>query len=159
MLGFFNIQNLRRRMKYKADIILLGIALTLCFSVGTAIAGSEIEKESKKVITKGSKVSIEYTLFLEDGTTADTNVGRDPLVYEQGANMIIIGLELRLEGLKVDVPSEALKAGAMLQSRTEDGRVVPLKVHEVKEETVVLDFNHPLAGEKLTFDVKILDIQ
>jgi FKBP-type peptidyl-prolyl cis-trans isomerase 2 len=114
-------------------------------------------------------------------------VGKDPLVYEQGASMIIAGLELRLEGLKVGdtkrvkippeeaygvvdpeafeevpkdkVPSEALKAGTMLQTRTQDGRVVPLKVHEVKEDTVVLDYNHPLAGEKLTFDVKILDIQ
>jgi FKBP-type peptidyl-prolyl cis-trans isomerase 2 len=174
-------------MNYKAHTILLGTALTLCFAVNTAIAGSEIQKESEKVITNGSKVSIEYTLYLEDGTTADTSVGRDPLVYEQGANMIITGLEARLEGLKVGdekrveippeeaygvvdpeafqevpkdkVPSDAHKAGTMLQTKTEDGRVVPLKVHEVKEDTVVLDFNHPLAGEKLTFEVKILDIQ
>lgn len=166
-------------------VLLAGTAA--CTRAQEEVAVSEIQKESEKVITNGSKVSIEYTLYLEDGTTADTNVGKDPLVYEQGASMIIPGLELRLEGLKagdtkrveippeeaygvVDpeafeevpkdkVPSEALNAGTMLQTRTQDGRVVPLKVHEVKEDTVVLDYNHPLAGERLTFDVKILDIQ
>jgi FKBP-type peptidyl-prolyl cis-trans isomerase 2 len=158
-------------------VLLAGTAA--CTRVQEEVVVSEIQKESEKVITNGSKVSIEYTLYLEDGTTADTNVGKDPLVYEQGASMIISGLELRLEGLKVGdtkkveippeeaygvVDPEAFKevpkdTGTMLQTRTQDGRVVPLKVHEVKEDTVVLDYNHPLAGERLTFDVKILDIQ
>ncbi len=40
-----------------------------------------------------------------------------------------------------------------------DGRAIPIRVHEVKEKTVVVDFNHPLAGKTLNFDVKIKDIR
>ena len=43
--------------------------------------------------------------------------------------------------------------------RGPDGRVLYPRVSEVKDETVVLDFNHPLAGKTLTFDVKVLDIK
>lgn len=139
------------------------------------------------MITDGSKVSLEYTLYLEDGTVADTNVGKAPLEFEQGANMIIKGLESSLAGLKagdtkkvtispeeaygaVDtnalkevpkdkIPPDALKVGTVLQASGEDGRGIPVVVREVRADTVVLDFNHPLAGRTLTFDVKVLAVQ
>jgi len=57
------------------------------------------------------------------------------------------------------IPKESHKVGAKIQGRTATGRVIPLTVKEVKEKTIVLDYNHPLAGKTLYFDVKIVDIK
>ena len=53
-------------------------------------------------MTSGKKISIEYTLELDDGTQAESNVGGEPLVYEQGANQILPALEQALAGLAVN---------------------------------------------------------
>jgi len=138
-------------------------------------------------ISDGKTISMEYTLTLEDKKVLDTNVGGDPLNFTQGSHQIIPGLETALEGMKVGeskqvtvapeqgygpinpqaveevpidkIPEEARKVGAQLQGKDGQGRMVHPRVTEVKEQVVVLDFNHPLAGKKLFFDVKILDIQ
>jgi FKBP-type peptidyl-prolyl cis-trans isomerase SlyD len=60
---------------------------------------------------------------------------------------------------KDKIPPDAHKAGAMLMSQSPDGRGIPIRVHEVKEKTIVVDFNHPLAGKTLNFDVKVTDIK
>jgi FKBP-type peptidyl-prolyl cis-trans isomerase 2 len=139
------------------------------------------------VIEDGSKVSIEYTLTLDDGSTADTNVGGEPLVYNQGQQEILPALEEALVGLAagdtkkvvltaeegyglVDsdgfqdvepdiVPEDARTVGTMLVASDPEGNQQPIRVHEVDEDKIVLDFNHPLAGEALTFDIKILEIE
>ncbi len=139
------------------------------------------------MIEKGSKVSIEYTLTIDEGTVVDSSVGKDPLEYEHGAGNIIAGLESALEGLKVGdakkvvvqaaegygeidtkgyqevpadkVPEDARKVGSVLQVETEDGQRVSLRVHEIKGDNIVVDFNHPLAGKELTFDVKVINVQ
>ncbi|MEW6299229.1 MAG: peptidylprolyl isomerase [Thermodesulfobacteriota bacterium] len=139
------------------------------------------------VIAEGKKVSLEYTLTLEDKTTVGSNVGQEPLVYTQGNREIIPGLERQLVGLKegeskrievspeegygtVDparkqevpkdkVPEEARKVGARLTGQGPDGQLLFAQVAEVKDNTVVLDLNHPLAGKKLIFDVKVLKIE
>lgn len=138
-------------------------------------------------IQEGSIVSIEYTLTDEAGKVIDTNVGKEPLTFIQGAGQIVSGLEKELQGLKAgeqkkvrvkpeegygmpdkqafrelpreNIPAEAQKAGATLMAKASDGRTIPIRVHEVKEKTVVVDFNHPLAGKTLNFDVKIMNIQ
>ncbi len=117
----------------------------------------------------------------------DTNVGSEPLSYVQGSRNIISGLENALEGLKIgdskqvtikpedgygpvdqkaimevskeQISQDALKVGAQLQVQNADGQVIHALVVEIKVQTVVLDFNHPLAGKTLHFDVKIVDIQ
>lgn len=139
------------------------------------------------MIEDGSKVSIEYTLTLDDGSTADTNVGGEPLVYNQGQQEILPALEEALVGLAagdtkkvmltaeegyglVDpdgfqdvepdiVPEDARTVGTMLVASDPEGNQQPIRVHEVADEKIVLDFNHPLAGEALTFDIKILEIE
>jgi FKBP-type peptidyl-prolyl cis-trans isomerase 2 len=138
-------------------------------------------------VSNGKEVSIEYTLTLDDKEVVDSNVGGEPLVLTHGSGQIISGLEKALEGMKVgdikqvtvapddgygpvnpeavqevkkeEVPPEALKVGSELQAKDPNGQVFNLTVVEVKDETVILDFNHPLAGQTLHFDVKILDIQ
>jgi len=139
------------------------------------------------VIENGQSVSIEYTLKLDDGTAVDTNVGEEPLTYTQGGSEILPALEEALadqavgdtkevkltaeqgygpidteayQEVELDmVPEDARAVGTMLVATDPEGQQQPIKVHEVREETLILDFNHPLAGEALNFEVKILDIQ
>lgn len=138
-------------------------------------------------VSPGKEVSIEYTLRLEDKSVVDTNVGGEPLTYTQGEQQIISGLETEVEGMAVGeskavtvppergygvmdaaafrevdnehVPEGARVVGAKLQGRDASGQSVYARVAQVKEDTVILDFNHPLAGKTLFFEVKILDIK
>jgi FKBP-type peptidyl-prolyl cis-trans isomerase SlyD len=158
------------------------------FSV-LAFSGAFAAEKSKSanVVKDGSVVSLEYTLSGEDGKTIESNKGKEPLKYTQGSQQIVPGLEKGLEGMKpgeerrvkvkpeegygpVDpkgfqefpkdkIPSEALKVGAMLTARGPQGQQIPVRVHEIKEKTVVLDLNHPMAGKTLVFDIKVLDVQ
>lgn len=136
------------------------------------------------MIQEGSKVSIEYTLTLDDGSKVDTNVGSEPLVYTQGEGQIIPGLEREMVGLAVgdakdvrvvakdgygdvdpdalkeieaaQVPEDARTVGSMLMAQ---GHAAPIRVAEVRGDVIVLDFNHPLAGKDLNFAVKVLGIE
>jgi FKBP-type peptidyl-prolyl cis-trans isomerase SlyD len=138
-------------------------------------------------VSAGTKVSVEYTLRLEDKAVIDTNVGSDPLTYVHGSDQIVPGLQKGLEGMRIgeskqvtikpeegygavnpkdfievkkeQVPQDALTVGAQLEGRDDSGRPFYARVVEVKNQTVVLDLNHPLAGKTLFFEVKILDIQ
>jgi FKBP-type peptidyl-prolyl cis-trans isomerase SlyD len=138
-------------------------------------------------IQDGSVVTIEYTLTDNSGTVIDSTAGKEPMTYIHGAGQIVQGLERELNGLKVGdqrkvqvrpedaygipdekafqefpkdkVPSEAQKVGAMLMTKSPDGRMIPIRVHKVTDKTVVVDFNHPLAGKTLNFDVKVKDIK
>jgi FKBP-type peptidyl-prolyl cis-trans isomerase SlyD len=142
--------------------------------------------DTKQTITEGKSVSLEYTLTLDDKSVVESNVGKEPLTYTHGTRQIIPGLEKALEGLTVGdtkevtvapadgygekdpealqevqkklVPPDALVVGSRLQGKAPDGHMVYPRVAEIKDDTVVLDFNHPLAGKTLHFDVKILDI-
>lgn len=138
-------------------------------------------------VSDGKTISIEYTLTLEDKKVMDSNVGGKPLDFTQGAHQIIPGLETALKGMKVGeskqvtvapeqgygpinpqafqevpidkIPEEARKVGQQLRGKDAQGQMVQARVSEVNEQMVVLDYNHPLAGKPLFFDVKILNIQ
>jgi FKBP-type peptidyl-prolyl cis-trans isomerase SlyD len=144
-------------------------------------------EDTKQTVSEGKNVSLEYTLTLDDKSVVESNVGKQPLTYTQGTHQIIPGLEKALEGLKVGdtkevtvppadgygeidpnarqevqkklIPPNALVVGTRLQGKTPDGHTVYPRVAEIKDDTVVLDFNHPLAGKTLHFNVKVLDIQ
>jgi FKBP-type peptidyl-prolyl cis-trans isomerase SlyD len=139
------------------------------------------------VIEEGNTVSIEYTLTLDDGVTADSNVGGEPLVYQQGRQEILPALEEALVGLEVGdtkqvrlteeqgygpihpegfqdvtpemVPEDARTVGTMLIATDPEGNQQPIRVHEVEDDKIVLDFNHPLAGQALNFDIRVLAIE
>lgn len=139
------------------------------------------------MIHEGRKVAIEYTLTLADGSLVDTNRGQEPLTYHHGRGEILPALEHELEGLapeqgkqvvlppekgygRVDpdlfqeveaemVPQEARAPGTPLVARDREGQERRLRVHEVKGDRVVLDFNHPLAGETLHFEVRVLGVE
>ncbi|WP_456386335.1 FKBP-type peptidyl-prolyl cis-trans isomerase [Desulfolithobacter sp.] len=138
-------------------------------------------------ISEGKQVSIEYTVTLDTSETIDTNVGQEPLTYTQGAGEIIPGLEKAVEGMTAGesmtttidpedaygptnpealvevprdhLPPEAWEVGAQLRAEGPDGQTVEGVVAELRDETAIVDFNHPLAGKTLHFEVKIIDVQ
>ncbi len=137
-------------------------------------------------IKNGDNVSVHYTGKLEDGTVFDTSLaeGREPLTVTLGQGQLIPGFENGLidmtigemktieiepenaygdinpqlvsEVLLTQVP-EGVKAGDMLQGQNQFGPV-NVVVKEIKEETVVLDMNHPLAGKKLICDLEVVSV-
>ena len=137
-------------------------------------------------VSNGKQVTLEYTMKLEDQSVVDTNVGQEPLKVTQGKHEVIPGLEKALEGMapgekktitvapteaygtvdpkafqEVDkklLPPDSAKVGMQLEGKTADGQKVFPRVAEVKNDTVLLDFNHPLAGKTLHFDVKVLEV-
>jgi FKBP-type peptidyl-prolyl cis-trans isomerase SlyD len=138
-------------------------------------------------IEEGSTVQLEYTLSEDNGPILDTNKGKAPLTFTQGHQQILPALEKELAGLRtgdakhvvlkpeeaygpVDpdahvevakemLPADSLNVGARLLARNRDGEVRPVTVKEVKDQTVVLDLNHPLAGKTIVFDVKVLAVE
>ena len=69
-----------------------------------------------ETVSKGKVVALEYTLKLEDNQVVDTNVGKNPLTYTQGADQIIPGVESAVEGMTVFAPSSAQEVGVMLET-------------------------------------------
>ncbi len=138
------------------------------------------------MIEPGKKVSVEYTVFLTDGTQIDTNVGEAPLELVMGSHQVFPALEDALLGLKpgdekqvhlkpeqaygpivqeafkeVDlevIPDAFRYVGAVLGIQDPAGGVFPIRVHQIKENRAILDFNHPLAGQTLRFEMKVIAI-
>ena len=137
-------------------------------------------------IGKHSVVSIDYTLTGADGEVLDSSKGREPLAYIQGTGSIVIGLEEALEGkekgvsVQVSVPpakgygerQEALsqvvpramfdmadiEPGMRFHAEGDHGTHV-VTVTAVDSESITVDANHPLAGQTLNFDVKVVDVR
>lgn len=138
-------------------------------------------------VSENKVVSIHYTLKNDAGEVIDSSVGRAPLSYLHGIGDIIPGLEKALEGKskgdRVDVslvPEEAygLRNEALIQTLPKSafemaGEIEPgmqfqvqtpvgsriLTVVEVYDDDVIVDGNHPLAGETLHFSVEIIDVR
>ena len=137
-------------------------------------------------VTSNSTVEVHYTGRLEDGTVFDSSLveGREPLTATLGQGNLISGFENGLvdmsvgekktieiepenaygqinpqmvnEVAKAQVP-EGVSVGDMLQAMSPAGPI-NVKVLDIKEDVVVLDANHPLAGQKLIFDLEGISI-
>ena len=143
--------------------------------------------EEKRVVGDNDVVSLEYTLTV-DGEVVDSSEGHGPIEYIQGQGHIIPGLEKAVAGMAVGeskevaiVPAEGygeedpnafvevpksefppeipLEVGTPLQLRDAQGQVFDAYIAEVKENSAVLNFNHPLAGKTLNFSVKVVGIR
>jgi FKBP-type peptidyl-prolyl cis-trans isomerase SlyD len=139
-------------------------------------------------IAKDSVVTLDYRLHLGDGKIIEESEQEDPLVYLHGYEEIVPGLEKALEGktageaLKVQVSPEEgygeydpdgveevpredfpadleLEAGGIISATDDEGDEVDFLVKEVRGQTVVVDFNHPLAGKTLHFEVKVREVR
>lgn len=138
-------------------------------------------------VTRGKVVELEYTLRLSDGEIADATEG-EPLAYLHGYGEIIAGLEDALEGHSVgeklsltiepaegygeyedddwgELPREAFPEDAVIEEGDEvtvvdeDGDERLGWIAEIGDEVVAVDFNHPLAGETLSFEIEILGVR
>ena len=123
-----------------------------------------------------------------DGTRFDSSEGREPLEFALGGGQVIVGFEKAVEGMRVgeeksvriepeeaygprhdqliaDVPRNALpdelepRVGMQLQGQTPEGAVTQMVVTAVDDESITVDANHPLAGQRLGFDIRLVAIK
>ncbi len=146
-------------------------------------------KQDEFTVQKNMVVSLEYVLTLDDGEEIDRAESGEPLIYLQGHQNIIPGLEDALVGLRVgeskdvvvapadgygeydpdnfeSMPLDAfpsdleLEEGLGLELRDgKSGQIYQVTIAEILDDEVVLDFNHPLAGETLHFAVMVADLR
>jgi len=136
---------------------------------------------------KGDKVKVHYHGKLTSGETFDTSSGREPLEFEIGSGSVIKGFDEGVAGMEVgekktinipvdeaygprsedmliEFPKDRLptdmeiEEGMQLMMSNGSGQSMPVVVTEIKENSVVLDANHPLAGEDLIFDLELVEI-
>jgi FKBP-type peptidyl-prolyl cis-trans isomerase SlyD len=143
---------------------------------------------ASQTIAADSVVSIHYKLTLDDGNVVDSSEGRDPLSYLHGHGNIVAGLEEALTGqaagaeVKVTVspeqgygarddravqtvprgafpPDAQLSEGLSFQARDEAGGPLMGTITKLEADEVTVDFNHPLAGQNLHFEVSITEVR
>ena len=141
----------------------------------------------KYQINVASTVTLHLSLMLEDGTVAESTFDDEPLTFTMGDGTLVRGLELGLYGLrpgdkqrlmlrpeqafgmrdpgKVHHLSRAdfgtdieLQPGLIVGFETLAGEELPGTVLSLDDDSVVVDFNHPLAGRNIIFDVEIIDV-
>jgi peptidylprolyl isomerase len=138
-------------------------------------------------VKKGDTVSVHYHGKLTDGSTFDSSEGRAPLEFTVGSGQVIKGfddavLDMQVGDKKtVNIPVQEAygersndmmmeyplsefpadmkpEQGMELHMSDDQGRVFPVTIAEVKEDVVVLDANHPLAGQDLVFEIELVSI-
>jgi len=137
---------------------------------------------SQAVIGENSEVIFHFSIKLEDGSAADsTKVHNKPAKLTMGDGSLTANFEKCLLGLTAGEsktfelePEDAFgqpnpdniyyaetpaKVGAIIAFTQPDGTELPGLVREVQGESVTIDFNHPLAGQRLTFEVDIIEVQ
>ncbi|EAR11617.1 peptidyl-prolyl cis-trans isomerase, FKBP-type [Polaribacter irgensii 23-P] len=139
-------------------------------------------------VKENNTVKVNYTGKLSDGQVFDSSEGKEPIEFTLGQGRLIPGFEKGLidmelnekktitipkeeaygdvnkdliqEVKKSELPQEmAPEVGMGLVSKSPDGQEMNLVVVEVREETIVIDGNHPLAGKELIFDLEVLEIK
>lgn len=137
-------------------------------------------------VRSGDTVSVHYRGTLADGTLFDSSEGRDPLTFTLGTGDVIPGFENGIIGLEpggsvtitiepedaygprvpelthqvtVDDFAEAPYVGGMVTLLSPEGDEMPGRIVAIEGEAVMLDFNHPLAGETLIFDIDLVDVK
>lgn len=132
-------------------------------------------------------VSLDYTLTV-DSEVIDSSEGDQPIEFLQGHGQIIPGLEKALYGMKIgdeksvtvspaegygeidkdayiEIPRKEFPAdipvtiGTALQMQDEHGDVLDARIFKVTDKAITLDFNHPLAGKTLQFEVSVVDLR
>jgi peptidylprolyl isomerase len=149
---------------------------------------AETKKAEGDAAKEGDVACVHYTGKLESGEVFDSSKGRDPLEFVVGSGQLIKGFDSTVIGMKKGekkavlldpdqaygerddkrvqkVPRNMLpkepepKEGMMLTISTPEGQMFPAKIEKVEGDMVTIDFNHPLAGKKLNFEIELVDIK
>jgi FKBP-type peptidyl-prolyl cis-trans isomerase 2 len=136
---------------------------------------------------QGDKVRVHYHGKLRSGETFDSSDGREPLEFTVGSGQVIKGFDDGVKGMQVgDKKTVEIPVGDAYGEKSQDmiiefpktqfppdmnpeigqqlmmsngsGQSFPVTIMEVQEETVILDANHPLAGQDLVFDIELVEI-
>lgn len=145
------------------------------------------EGQKNMTVANGTTVKVHYKLTVDD-KVMDSSEGKEPLEFKVGVKQMIPGFEKAIMGMKIgekksfevlpeegygkedpqafqEVPKAKLpkditpQAGMTLYVKGPDDRPYPVKIQEVKDDTVIMNFNHPLAGKTLKFEVEVVDIK
>lgn len=138
-------------------------------------------------VKSGDKIKVHYHGKLTSGETFDSSAGREPLEFEVGSGMVIKGFDEGVTGMEVgekktinipfgeaygpknpemviEMPKDRfpkdmeIEVGMPLGMSDQDGQQFQVTVVEIKEDVVMLDANHPLAGQDLVFDLELVEI-
>ncbi|MBT4739873.1 MAG: peptidylprolyl isomerase [Rhodospirillaceae bacterium] len=137
----------------------------------------------------GDSVTFHYTGTLSDGTQFDSSIGSDPMGATLGEGRLIPGFEAALVGMAIGesqtftVPADeaygernqdmvqtlelesfpdggaSIEIGQTYEMTTHTGQPLPMTVMAIEENEVIVDANHPLAGQDLTFDLELVGIE
>ena len=138
-------------------------------------------------VKNGDVVKVHYTGTILNGEQFDSSAGREPLEFTVGAGQMIPGFDAALPGMKIgdkktvnipakdgygetdenaiiefpkeNVPADMkLEPGHQLTLSNQEGQPFPVTVKEIKDDVIVLDANHFLAGKELVFDIELVEI-
>ena len=138
------------------------------------------------MIKQGDLVTIEYTLYSDENIELDSSKGLGPLSFVIGQEQILPALETALLGLTPgenktvlltpedaygpvyasayrsvdlnDLPEDCREEGVIFGITDKDGQTRQVKVHQIKNDQATLDFNHPLAGKNLRFEILVIAV-
>ena len=139
-------------------------------------------------VKNGDVVKVHYTGKLTTGEQFDSSIGREPLEFTVGEGQMIKGFDDAIPGMRVgeketinispddaygqvndealiefpkkNVPPDMpLETGMQLELKDQDGQSFPVTITEIKDDIIVLDANHSLAGKELVFDIELVEIK
>jgi len=139
-------------------------------------------------VKQGDTIKVHYTGKLTDGSEFDSSRKRnEPIQFDAGKGQMIAGFDEAVMGMEVgdvktvDIPSKMaygeqnpeafmpvtkdnfppefeFVVGEMVQGQTENGQPLQAIILEIKDNEVILDFNHPLAGQDLNFEIELVEV-
>jgi FKBP-type peptidyl-prolyl cis-trans isomerase 2 len=147
-----------------------------------------IKNQTMQQAKDGDKVKVHYHGKLRNGETFDSSENREPLEFTVGSGQVIKGFDDGVRGMQVGdkktveipvgdaygeknqemiiefpldqfPPDMKPEPGMQLMMNNGEGQQFPVTVSEVNGDTVILDANHPLAGQDLIFDIELMDLQ
>jgi FKBP-type peptidyl-prolyl cis-trans isomerase SlyD len=173
--------------RYMTATVLFSCFMALFIYDGLAWSAEKTKIAQATVVSQGKTVKVEYTLKV-DGKIIDSSKGKKPLEFKSGGSQVVPGFDKAVMGMKVGEkksfkvspkdgygmekpeaireipksklpPGKPLKEGMTLYAKGQSGQSLPVRIVKVKKDAVIINFNPPLAGKTLNFDVEVLEIK